>query len=113
MLLARLDCCAIADVRLLLSMDRAVTMPPKKALSVRQPWAHAILRGGKNIENRSWPTELRGTIALHAARSMDAAAVDAFFQFLEARHLAGPWATHDIVDALPRGAIVGLGPVFS
>ena len=26
--------------------------PPNKALSVRQPWAWAIIHGGKDIENR-------------------------------------------------------------
>ena len=25
-----------------------------KALSVKQPWVYAILREGKDIENRSW-----------------------------------------------------------
>jgi hypothetical protein len=38
-----------------------------KALSIKQPWVHAILREGKFIENRSWPTKHRGWIALHAS----------------------------------------------
>jgi hypothetical protein len=37
-----------------------------KALSIKQPWVHAILREGKNIENRSWQRDFRGWIALHA-----------------------------------------------
>lgn len=28
---------------------------PQYALSIRQPWAWAILHAGKDIENRSWP----------------------------------------------------------
>ena len=38
-----------------------------KALSVRAPWWLAILHYGKDIENRDWPTNFRGTIYLHAS----------------------------------------------
>ncbi len=38
-----------------------------KALTIRQPWVHAILREGKNIENRTWQVDYRGWIAIHAA----------------------------------------------
>lgn len=38
-----------------------------KALTIKQPWAYAILAGHKNIENRSWPTRHRGLLAIHAA----------------------------------------------
>ncbi|HVU38056.1 MAG TPA: hypothetical protein VHC95_06955 [Opitutales bacterium] len=37
-----------------------------KGLSVRQPWATLILRAGKDIENRTWPTRARGWVLLHA-----------------------------------------------
>jgi hypothetical protein len=40
-----------------------------KALSVRQPWAWAILYGGKSLENRSEPILYRGSILTHAGRS--------------------------------------------
>jgi hypothetical protein len=39
-----------------------------KALTIKQPWVHAILHEGKNIENRSWQRNFRGWIALHAAQ---------------------------------------------
>lgn len=39
-----------------------------KALSVRAPWWWFILHGGKDIENRDWPTSFRGTIYLHAGK---------------------------------------------
>ena len=42
-----------------------------KALTIRQPWAWAIIYAGNNIENRSWNTHLRGTIAIHAGLSRD------------------------------------------
>jgi hypothetical protein len=39
-----------------------------KALSIRQPWAFAILHLGKRVENRTWYTPFRGTFVLHAAK---------------------------------------------
>jgi ASCH domain len=41
-----------------------------KALSVQQPWADAIVRFGKDIENRTWATPYRGLIAIHAGLRM-------------------------------------------
>lgn len=38
-----------------------------KALSIRQPWAWAILLAGKDVENRSWATKFRGRVLIHAA----------------------------------------------
>ncbi|MBN2077483.1 MAG: ASCH domain-containing protein, partial [Spirochaetes bacterium] len=40
-----------------------------KALSIRQPWAELILRGIKDVENRSWSTNHRGVMAIHAAKT--------------------------------------------
>jgi hypothetical protein len=41
------------------------------ALSIKQPWAWAILHAGKDIENRTWPTSVRGKILIHASKEMD------------------------------------------
>ena len=35
-------------------------------LSIRQPWAWAIVNGFKDVENRDWPTKFRGPILVHA-----------------------------------------------
>lgn len=40
-------------------------------LSVRQPWAWAIIHGGKDIENRSWWSDYRGPLGIQAARTID------------------------------------------
>ncbi|MGV8119629.1 MAG: ASCH domain-containing protein [Candidatus Xenobiia bacterium LiM19] len=40
-----------------------------KALSVKDPWATAILNGEKTIELRSWPTQYRGDILICASSS--------------------------------------------
>jgi hypothetical protein len=42
-----------------------------KALSVRQPWAWAIIHAGKDIENWTWRTHYRGEVAIHASSKMD------------------------------------------
>ena len=42
------------------------TATPRPVLSVRQPWAWALLHGGKTIENRTWSTRYRGRIWIHA-----------------------------------------------
>lgn len=42
-----------------------------KALSVKQPWAWLIIHGDKNIENRTWKTNCRGPLAIHASKSWD------------------------------------------
>jgi hypothetical protein len=43
-----------------------------KALSIRQPWAWAILHAGKDIENRDWHTNFRGHVLIHAGKGMTA-----------------------------------------
>ncbi len=39
-----------------------------KALSLWQPWATMIALGLKQFETRSWSTEYRGPLAIHAAK---------------------------------------------
>lgn len=43
-----------------------------RALTVRQPWAWAIICAGKDIENRSWTNRhATGTVAIHAGTGLD------------------------------------------
>jgi hypothetical protein len=44
------------------------TVTDLRCLTVQQPYAWAILRGLKRIENRSWRPNYRGRLLLHAAR---------------------------------------------
>lgn len=77
-----------------------------KALSVRQPWAHAIIHEGKTIENRSWQTKLRGTIAIHSGRLTDE---EEFFTFVATGPLSNTVRLgREEAAALPRGAVVGV-----
>lgn len=46
-----------------------------KVLTVRQPWAAALVSGAKTIENRTWRTAPGRRIAIHAGAKPDAHAV--------------------------------------
>ncbi|WP_229215634.1 ASCH domain-containing protein [Duganella sp. CY15W] len=48
-----------------------------KALSIRQPWAWLIVNGYKDIENRSWSTNVRGKVLVHASKGAPATHPDA------------------------------------
>jgi hypothetical protein len=39
-------------------------------LNIAQPWAHCILKYGKNVENRSQNLKKRGTIAIYASANL-------------------------------------------
>jgi hypothetical protein len=60
-----------------------------KALSVKQPFAHKIIFEKKDIENRTWRTKFRGTVAIHASLKLH------------------PYAKKKDKD-LVRGAIIGV-----
>ncbi len=60
---------------------------PARALSVRQPWAWAILFAGKRIENRSRNTNVRGDFLLHAAKGCTAKEYAAAARFMALRGL--------------------------
>lgn len=81
-----------------------------RCLSIRQPWVWAILHAGKRIENRSWSTNYRGPIAIHAAKGMTKAEYDEFEYWWAIEFPRRPLQTFPTVPAivrLPRGAIVG------
>lgn len=58
-----------------------------KALTVRQPWAWAILHAGKRIENRTRRTNFRGRFYIHAG--LAAPNWPIMFDAAEARHGTG------------------------
>lgn len=69
-------------------------------ISIRQPWAWAILHAGKDVENRNWrfSRELIGKqVLLHSSRQVDADAVGML------RH-----AGFDVPEDLLCGGIVGV-----
>jgi hypothetical protein len=64
-----------------------------KALTVRQPWASLIVDGIKDVENRSWRTNYRGRLGIHAAQRFDQELMDLYGHLLD--------------DDLPLGALIG------
>ncbi len=39
----------------------------QKVLSVKNPYAYLIIHGGKDVENRTWQTDYRGRLYIHAS----------------------------------------------
>ncbi len=71
-----------------------------RALSIQQPWAWLIVNGWKDIENRDWPTSVRGEIAVHAGKKFDA---EGYALIRRTR----PDIPMPDEDAFARGGIVG------
>ena len=46
-------------------------IPPRYAISLKQPWAALVVAGLKTIEVRTWPTKRRGPILIHASKTID------------------------------------------
>ena len=87
-----------------------------KAITIRQPWAWAIFNAGKNIENRTWETNFRGTICIHAGKTLAKKAYEE--GCLEIESLLSPSKLSRFIikkvsiefpsyDEMPRGAIIG------
>jgi hypothetical protein len=47
------------------------SLPEYRILTVRQPWAWALVTGRKDVENRTWKTNYRGLLFVHAAQKPD------------------------------------------
>lgn len=82
-------------------------MLPKLALSVRQPWAWAIIHAGKDIENRSWQAvnhglKTRRRIAIHAAKGLTRDEYEGTAEFMASIGVDCPAACD-----LLRGGIIG------
>jgi len=71
-----------------------------RALSIRQPFAEAILRGLKTTEYRSQPTKIRGRFLIYASLGR--------YSHEEEQEMLEDLDMTDVdMDALPRGVIVG------
>lgn len=72
-----------------------------KALSLLQPWASLVAAGAKRYETRSWGTDYRGPLAIHASKS----AFEGREYFLSSEVAQAALDGLCWLD-LPRGAIV-------
>jgi activating signal cointegrator 1 len=77
-----------------------------KGLSLWQPWAQLVAIGAKKIETRSWGTDYRGPLAIHATGVFPASAKNLCMgtPFMDTLMCAGYSGTYE----LPRGAIVAV-----
>jgi hypothetical protein len=78
-----------------------------KALSIRQPWAWLIVHGGKDVENRTWHTKLRGRFLVHASAGMTSNEFTRALLFCSERGLPMPDR-----DDMMRGGIIGSVELF-
>ncbi|EGZ6857670.1 ASCH domain-containing protein [Cronobacter sakazakii] len=81
-----------------------------KALSIRQPWAWLIANGYKDIENRSWRTNYRGPVLIHASAAMPTwsdwvAALEIHQKF------SPPDSPYPDRERFNRGGIVGVATI--
>ena len=74
-----------------------------KAVSIRQPWAWAIIHGGKDIENRAWATRSRGPLLIHAGKNMRLSAFGELCSYLNEEAIEPPKRSQ-----LLFGGIVGI-----
>lgn len=79
------------------------------ALSVRQPWAAIIASGRKRYEFRTWRTDYRGPLAIHAAQGHDPteidAAIDAGLVDADGVWLGAIVAVALLVDIVPAASV--------
>lgn len=78
-----------ATIARLLSLADRVEHNDVNALSIKQPYPHHIFHNGKDVENRDWPTRVRGWVIVHAGVSKS--------ECDQAEAIA-----------LPRGGVVGM-----
>ena len=64
-----------------------------KALTIKQPWATLIMQKDKRFEFRSWKTNYRGDVLIHAGKGIDKEALERLKKYLP--------------DELPLGKILG------
>lgn len=74
-----------------------------KAITIWQPWASLLACGAKKYETRSWPTQYRGVIAIHAAAKKPSSIWEAIGCIVDKVR-----AALGIIDPddLPRGCII-------
>lgn len=74
------------------------------ALTLHRPWAELILAAGKDVENRTWATNYRGPLLIHAGKMWD----DDAYMFA-ARIPTGPEAmAADWISCDPDDHVTGI-----
>lgn len=81
-----------------------------KAVSVRQPWAFSIFlpANTKDVENRTWRTNYRGRVLIHASAKMDN--LDRYREVV--RRIAPALLENISFDDLMQGALIGTVEIY-
>jgi hypothetical protein len=77
-----------------------------KALSIKQPWASLIAHGIKDIENRTWKTNFRGRIYIHAS-TKDGGALSELLNEKQIEAISNHWTAAPPFPDRPVSAIIG------
>ena len=81
-----------------------------KALTLRQPFVWSVFNAGKDVENRTWPCKVRGTVAIHAADTQPDGVYEPSCRFIRdvLKKLGKKGVRIPSQQKLDKGAIVGL-----
>lgn len=100
-----------------LNRSRSEANPPPvaprfRALSLKQPWAWAVVHGPKWIENRTWFSELVGPIWIASSSQVQRSYYEeARGRILRIGEATGQEFEVPALDDLPRGMVVGRATV--
>lgn len=83
--------------------DKPLICAPSVALSIRQPWAWAVVNGHKGVENRSRRTNYQGPVLIHTGMRP---APDAHYANATIKRILGP--DYPYPETLDFGGIVGM-----
>lgn len=93
-----------------------------KALTLTQPWATLVAVGAKTIETRSWRTDYRGPLAIHAAKGLGpVGGIRGLGKICRHDPFSSVLREHGVMNergfiragAMPRGAIVAVAELVS
>ena len=81
-----------------------------KAFTVYQPYAYAIVAGLKEYETRSMRTNIRGRVAVHAAKGRSFISMEAVMALPKypALRFGAVLGTVEIVDCLPAEEVINI-----
>lgn len=85
-----------------------------RALSIRQPWAWALLHANKTVENRDWPRcDYRGPLLLHASKGCTRDEYACACESIQAMRADAGLEPLDVPELIeqPRGALVGIARI--
>jgi len=77
-----------------------------RVVTIRQPWASLIVAGTKDVENRSWRTNYRGRLGIHAGSGVDRDGLHAYGNLLDGRLIHGAQIVSvTLVDCIEHSGI--------